>query len=365
VTLRTSALRAFAAGLLAVGLVFVGAAPARADATRRSEWYLSTLKVAEAHRITKGAGVIVAVVDQGVSTRHPDLKGAVLAGRDMVAGVDNGHLDPNGHGTSMAGLIAARGRGGSGLLGIAPEAKILPVRPSNDTTFAAEGIRWAAAHGAKVINMSFAIGGSENLQAAVTEAAAADVVLVGAAGNTGDADNAVEYPVGYPEVLGVGAVDKKGKVAAFSQHGPQVDLVAPGVDIPTVYVTGYHTSRGTSDAAAIVSGAAALVRAKYPELTAAEVVERLTSTAVDKGAKGRDDYYGNGQLDLLAALTAPAPAVSASAPAADAPVAGPAGAAEDDTGGGVPPLAIVAVGLVILAGAVLAIIFFTRRSPSR
>ena len=358
-------MRAVFASLVAVGLVLGGAAPARADATRSSEWYLSTLKVAEAHRITKGAGVIVAVVDQGVSTRHPDLKGAVLSGRDTVAGEDNGHLDPDGHGTAMAGLIAARGRGGSGLLGIAPEAKILPVRPSNDTTFAAEGIRWAASHGAKVINMSFAIGGSENLQAAVKEAAAADVVLVGAVGNTGDKGNAVEYPVGYPEVLGVGAVDKKGKVAAFSQHGAQVDIVAPGVDIPTVYVTGYHTSQGTSDAAAIVSGAAALVRAKYPDLTAAEVVQRLTSTAVDKGDKGRDDYYGSGQLDLLAALTALAPVASASAPAVDEPVATPAATADDDTGGGVPPLAIVAVGLVVLAGAVLAIVFFARRSTSR
>ena len=225
-------LRATVAGLVAVGLVFGGAAPARADGTRSSEWYLSTLKVAQAQRITKGAGVIVAVVDHGVSPRHPDLKGAVLAGRDTVAQTNNGHLDPDGHGTAMAGLIAARGRGGSGLLGIAPEAKILPVRPSNDTTFAAEGIRWAASHGAKVINMSFAIGGSENLEAAVKEAADADVVLVGAAGNTGDEGNAVEYPVGYPGVLGVGAVDRKGKIAASPSTAPRWTSSRPASTSP-------------------------------------------------------------------------------------------------------------------------------------
>jgi type VII secretion-associated serine protease mycosin len=366
------------AALTAVAVVFVGAAPAQADAVRDDQWYLSTLEVARAQRITKGAGVVVGVVDQGVSAGHRDLKGAVLAGRDTVAQRNNAHLDPDGHGTAMAGIIAARGRGGSGLLGIAPEAKILPVRPSNDTTFAAAGIRWAASHGAKVINVSFAIGGSENLQAAVQEAAAADVVLVGAVGNSGDEDNALEYPVGYPEVLGVGAVDRHGTVAAFSQHGPQVDLVAPGTDIPTLYPgDDYRTVRGTSDAAAIVSGAAALVRARFPDLSAAEVVQRLTSTAVDKGAEGRDDYYGNGQLDLMAALTAPGPAASTAPGPAASTAPGPAAStvpagteapvaastpATDDGGGGISPLALVAAGAALLTGAVVAIVFATRRS---
>jgi type VII secretion-associated serine protease mycosin len=357
--------RAGVAVAVTLAVVFVGAVPARADGTRRDEWYLSTLQVTQAQRITKGAGVVVAVVDQGVSTEHPDLKGAVLAGRDTVAQKNDGHFDPDGHGTAMAGIIAARGRGGSGLLGLAPEAKILPVRPSNDTYFAAEGIRWAASHGAKVINMSFAIGGSENLQAAVKEAAVADVVLVGAVGNTGDKGNALEYPVAYPEVLGVGAVDRTGKVPGFSQHGPQVDIVAPGTDIPSLYLgNDYRTGRGTSDAAAIVSGAAALVRAKYPDLSAAEVVQRLTETAIDKGDRGRDDYYGNGQLDLVAALTAPQPATSSAPAVTHAPAAAPAAAADEGHRGGIPPLAIIAAGVVILAGAVLAVIFAIRRSSN-
>jgi type VII secretion-associated serine protease mycosin len=353
------------AAIAAMVAVLVSAPPARADAIRDREWWLSTLKVAQAQRITKGAGITVAVVDSGVNARHPDLEGAVLAGRDTVDGKD-GRSDSDGHGTAMAGIIAARGRGGSGVLGIAPEAKILPVRPSNDTTFAAEGIRWAAAHGAKVINLSFAIGKSDNLHAAVREAAEADVVLVGAAGNSGNKDNDAEYPVSYPEVLGVGAVDRKGKVLPFSQHGPQVDIVAPGIDMPTAGLDDkYRTGWGTSNAAAVVSGAAALIRARHPDLTAAQVVQLLTSTATDKGDKGRDDYYGSGELNLVAALTAPPPRPSAAAPrVTDAQAAVPASASGGGTGGGIRPLAIVAAGIVLLAGAVLVVILAVRRSSA-
>jgi type VII secretion-associated serine protease mycosin len=362
---RRGWLRSVGAAVAALVVVLGSAVPARADSIRDDEWWLATLKVAQAQRITKGAGVTVAVVDSGVNADHPDLRGAVLAGRNTVSGKD-GRSDTDGHGTAMAGLIAARGRGGSGVLGIAPAAKILPVRPSNDTMYAAEGIRWAAAHGAKVINMSFAIAGSENLHAAVREAAADDVVLVGAAGNSGDQGNAAEYPVSYPEVLGVGAVDRKGKVLPFSQHGEQVDLVAPGVDMPTAGLgDAYRTGFGTSNAAALVSGAAALIRAKHPDLTAAQVVQLLTSTATDKGDKGRDDYYGNGELNLVKALTAPAPRPSASAPQiTDAPVAAPA-ASDEDTGGGIPPLVIVVAGVVLLAIAVFVVIFAVRRSQAR
>jgi type VII secretion-associated serine protease mycosin len=363
---RRGVLRPITAAVAALIVVLGSAAPARADAIRDDEWWFTTLDVAQAQRISKGAGVTVAVLDSGVNARHPDLRGAILAGRNTVSGKD-GRSDTDGHGTAMASLIAARGRGSSGLLGIAPAVMILPVRPSNDTFFAAEGIRWAAAHGAKVINMSFAISGSDNLHAAVRAAAAADVVLVGAAGNTGDKANAAEYPVSYPEVLGVGAIDRTGKVLRFSQHGPQVDLVAPGVDMPTAGLGDqYRTAFGTSNAAALVSGAAAMIRAKHPEYTAAQVVQILTSTATDKGDKGRDDYYGNGELDLVKALTAAAPRPAPSIPQiTDAPAAAPAPGSGDDSGGGIPPVAIVAVGVVLLAGAVLIAIIAARRARAR
>jgi type VII secretion-associated serine protease mycosin len=345
--------RATIAAIAALVAVIGPAAPARADSVRDGEWWLRTLKVAQAQHITKGAGVTVAVVDSGVNAGHPDLKGTVLAGRDMVSGKD-ARWDADGHGTAMAGIIAARGRGGSGVVGIAPAAKILPVRPANDTAFAAEGIRWAAAHGARVMNLSFAIAPSEELHTAIQEAAAADVVLIGAAGNSGDKDNSAEYPVSYPEVLGVGGVDQKGRVLPFSQHGPQVDIVAPGTDMITAGLADtYRTGWGTSNAAAVVSGAAALIRARHPGLSATQVVRLLTATATDRGRPGRDDYYGSGVLNLVAALTAapPSPAPTSATAVSQAPAA--VAAPEPTADPGLPPLLIVAAGVVLLLVAAL------------
>jgi subtilisin family serine protease len=274
-----------------------------------------------------------------------------------------------GHGTGIAGIIAGRERGNSngyGVLGIAPKAKILPIRPVNDSYFVAQGIRYAVAQGAKVINMSFETHPSESLQSALREAAAADVVLVGAAGNEGEEGNEQEYPGAYPEVLTVGALERNNKIAPFSNHGAQVDLAAPGVDIRAPAPDGkYVRVEGSSASAAIVSGAAALIRAKHPDLSAAQVVERLTATAIDRGDKGRDDYYGAGQLDLMAALTAPQPAAVTSPPpaptGADAPVAVPRSPASRDDDGAIPPLLFVAVGGVLLIGVIVAVALATRR----
>ncbi|MEU7902788.1 S8 family serine peptidase [Actinoplanes sp. NPDC049118] len=359
-------LRRALAGLAAIAVVLGPAAPARAEGIRDQQWYLGPLKVGEAQRITKGDGVIVALLDTGVDATHPDLRGAVLPGRQVVQNKPAGNLDSVGHGTGMAGVIAGRGHDGDrGVLGIAPRAKIMPIRPINDTYFVAQGIRYAVANGAKVINMAFATRDSESLRAAVREAAAADVVLIGTPGNDGDTDNELEYPGAYPEVLTVGAVDRKNKIAKFSNHGRQVDLVAPGVEIPgpapdNKYVLG----NGTSGAAAIVAGSAALIRARYPDLSAAEVVDRLIGTAIDRGAKGRDDYYGNGQLNLLAALTAaqPRPSASAAPPATDAPAAVAVATPADDDGDGIPPLVIVGAGLVLLLAAVPVAVFLIVRS---
>ncbi len=355
--------RQMLAGVAALAIVLTSALPARADAPRNRQWYLKALKVAEAQRITKGAGVVVAVLDTGVEAGHPDLKGAVLPGINTVREGAKGNADTEGHGTGMAGIIAARGRGGErGLIGIAPAARILPIRPADDPIFAADGLRYAAANGAKVINMSFGVGSSDRLREAVQVALAADMVLVASAGNTGDTDNNVDYPGGYPQVLTVGATDRTGKIAKFSQHGPQVDIVAPGTDIYTAGLGGaYREGFGTSNAAAVVSGAAALIRAEYPDLTAAQVVERLTSTAVDRGDPGRDDYYGYGELDLIAALTAPAPAQSAAPRVTDAAAAAPT-ARDRDAAGGVPPLALAGIGLVLLVIALPAVRAAVRRS---
>jgi len=348
----------------AVLTVAFTAVPAHADSIRDKQWYWSPLKVDQAHKVTKGAGVVVAVIDTGVDATHPDLRGAVLPGRQIVQNKPAGNEDGVGHGTGMAGLIAGRGHGsGDGILGIAPEAKILPVRPVNDTYFVGQGIRWAVGQGAKVITLAFEISPGEGLQAAIREAIAADVVIVGTSGNEGQEGNPREYPGAYEEVLTVGAVDRRNRVAPFSNHGAHVDLTAPGVDITVPSPEyGYVQARGTSASAALVAGAAALIRAEHPELSAADVVDRLTGTATDRGDKGKDDYYGAGQLNLLAALTAPQPKPSSAAPAtADAPVAAPGRTPADDGDGGIPPLLIVAAGVVLLAGAVTAVALVARR----
>ncbi|PRY28213.1 type VII secretion-associated serine protease mycosin [Pseudosporangium ferrugineum] len=363
--------RVVAAVVAGVLVVLVSGGPARADEARERQWFWGPLEVAKAQRITKGAGVTVAVLDTGVDARHPDLRGAVLPGRQTVQNKPAGNDDGVGHGTGIAGIIGGRGHGsGDGVLGIAPEAKILPVRPVNDSYFVAQGIRYAVAQGAKVINMSFETRASESLRAALREAAAADVVLVGAAGNEGDKGNEQEYPSAYPEVLTVGALQRNNKIAPFSNHGPQVDLAAPGVEIPAPAPEGrYVTLEGSSAAAAIVSGSAALIRAEHPDLSAAEVVARLTGTAIDRGAKGRDDFYGAGQLDLMAALTAPQPAASSSPPAGANGQTAPNGQAAAprppdstaDDGGGLPPLLFVAIGVVLLVVAGGVVLVLRRR----
>ena len=355
--------RRLGAALAAVALVVAVPTPARADSVRDKLWYLDSLDVAAAQRISKGSDVVVAVLDTGVDAKHPDLKGAVLAGNNTTRPGATGNADTEGHGTGMAGIIAARGRGDRGVVGIAPAAKILPIRPADDPYFAADGIRWAVQHGAKVINMSFGLPDSETLHSAIREASDAGVVLVSSVGNTGDKDNKPDYPGAYPEVIGVGAIGRDGKIAKFSQHGPQVDLVAPGVDIEQAGLYGtYRNGFGSSNSAAVVSGAAALILAEFPDLTPQQMADRLSGTAKDKGDRGRDDYYGHGELDLVKALTAPQPASSSPAPpTAGAPAAVPPTSASDSDGG-IPPLVFIGAGLLLLLVAVFAITMAIRRS---
>jgi type VII secretion-associated serine protease mycosin len=358
------AFRAAAAATVCIALAMLSGPSALADRSRDEQWYLGALRVPDAQRISKGAGVTVAVIDSGVWAGHPDLKGAVLAGTNILGNGGDGRTDNEGHGTAMAGIIAGRGVGGSNsVLGLAPAAQILPVRPTGSPLLVARAIEWAVDHGATVINMSFKVQPTPGLERAIQDAAAADVVLVGAAGNTGDGANDQEYPAAYPEVLAVVSTDRAGAIESSSQHGSQVDLAAPGVAMLTAdgqKSTGYAVTSGTSDAAAVVSGAAALIRAEYPNLSAAQVVQRLTSTAVDKGAPGRDDAYGYGELDLMAALTAK------SVPAASSPAPGgsqDAVAADPDSGAGgsrVRSLLFVGIGVVLL-GAVLAVVLMRMR----
>jgi type VII secretion-associated serine protease mycosin len=296
----------------------LAAGSAWADNIRDLEWYLGFLRIPQAHQVSQGDGVIVAVLDTGVNAQQPELSGNVLPGFDSVAN-DNGWIDDSGHGTAMASLIAAHGKNATdGALGLAPQAKILPIKigvtgHDNDAYEIEHGIPWAVSHGAKVICMAFAgPGGTDNLKRAVADAEAADVVLVAGVGNRPEAAE-VGYPAAYPGVIAVGGVGRNGNHADWSVTGSQVVLSAPAVDIVAPHANGeYLSAFGTSDATAIVAGVAALVRAKYPNLSAAEVVHRLTATATDKGPPGRDDQYGYGIVNPVAALTADVPPLQTS-----------------------------------------------------
>jgi type VII secretion-associated serine protease mycosin len=368
-----------AACAAAVLCLLAGATPAFADVARSRQWHLAALDVTAAHRLSRGDGVTVAVIDTGVDARHPDLAGNVLPGIDLIGGSDDGRIDRDGHGTAMAGLVAAHGHGtGDGALGIAPRARILPVRASyghvGDAGLTAQGIDLAVERGAQVILIAASTGAIARLSRAVENAVAHDVVVVASVGNR-PSDVAVGYPARYPGVLAAGATGRTGGLAKVSVTGPEVVMTAPGVDIVSTDVRrGYRIGTGTSDSAAILGGAAALVRAEFPDATAAEVIHRLTATATDKGAPGRDDRYGYGVLDLVSALTRtdipapapPAPRASAAVPVPSVAIPEPL---VDDSG----PLlrftpafylaATLAVLMLAVGGAVLIWLFARRRRP--
>ncbi|MEV0328477.1 S8 family serine peptidase [Micromonospora echinospora] len=310
------------ATLVAAVAVVLPAIPAQADPIRDDQWHLRFLKVTEAHRITQGEGVGVAVPDTGVDP-HPDLRNNLLPGTNILAGGSSeGRQDPNSHGTGMAGLIAAHGRhGGNGALGIAPKAKLLPITSTSADNLSnpddlAAGIEYAVRQGTQVISISTGGGSTSRLREAIDAALAADIVVVAAAGNHPQ-DFVVGYPARHPGVVAVGGVDRNGNHAAVSVTGREIDVVAPATDIYSTSMDGkYRKGTGTSNSAAIVAGAVALIRARYPELPATEVVHRLTATAIDKGPPGRDDQYGYGVIDLVAALTADVPPLAAQSPTA-------------------------------------------------
>ncbi|MEU0833977.1 type VII secretion-associated serine protease mycosin [Streptomyces sp. NPDC005969] len=319
--------RALGAVCAATAFALLPAVPARADTIRPQQWGLQALHTDRAWQTTRGKGITVAVVDTGVDGSLPDLAGQVLPGKDMIGfGAGRGDRSWARHGTAMAGIIAGHGHGvgrGDGVLGIAPEAKILPVRvileasdPSrakareSRSTALADGIRWAADHGADVINLSLGDdsesahpdGGED---AAIQYALKKGAVVVASAGNGGEKGDHISYPAAYPGVIAVAAVDRYGTHAAFSTRRWYATVSAPGVDIvvpsPDRH---YYMEWGTSAASAFVSGAVALVRAAHPGLSPAQVKKLLVDTARDSPEGGRDDSRGYGIVDPAAAIKA-------------------------------------------------------------
>lgn len=265
-------------------------------------FWIAQLGLDEAWVTSRGDGVVVAVVDTGVDDDRQDLVGRVLPGAEFPE-LGTGWHDTTGHGTDIAGLIAGRD-------GVAPGARVLPVRLAGGAADAVAAVKWAVDHGAKVVNLSLG-GATGDYAEALRHAAERDVLVVAAAGNS-DRDREVTAPARTAGVLAVSAVDRDGRFRPdVSVSGPAVALAAPGVDIPTAR----GNRSGTSYAAALVSGTAALVRAARPHLTAPEVAELLKSTARDAGPPGRDPEYGFGVVDPPRAL-AEASAKGSSGPSA-------------------------------------------------
>ncbi|MFE9692863.1 type VII secretion-associated serine protease mycosin [Micromonospora sp. NPDC005806] len=337
--LNVGMLRPVAAGLVA-GLMVLGAAQPAAAAPRRTEqWYLGELRIDQVHKLSTGRGVIVGVVDSGVDATHPDIRGQVLPGGRSYGGAGDGRADGDGHGTHMAGIIAATNASRDGVDGIAPDVKILPIkikRATEEVSDAASalGIRMAVDGGAKVINLSYGTPGAASAEeeAAIKYALDRDVVVVASAGNTAKGDVDVISPANVPGVIAVTGTTKGGAFWSGSVQGPEAVVSAPGDSIYNIGPEhGYGWGDGTSDSSAIVSGIAALIRSKYPDLDAPNVINRIIKTARDAGPPGRDPQYGFGRIDPVAALTANVPTVSANpllAPAAASQA--PGQAAEDD-----------------------------------
>nr|BFD84876.1 type VII secretion-associated serine protease mycosin [Streptomyces sp. Xyl84] len=310
----------------AAGMLLVGAAalPAHAESVRGQQWFLDAMKAEQMWKTSTGQGITVAVLDTGVNADHPDLAGRILPGKDM-ASTERGdeHTDYEGHGTSMAGFIAATGAraGGHGAFGLAPGTKILPVRLPRvekldpgvaDKEFAtamATGIRYATDHGAKVINISQAstVGGTE-LTSAVKYALDKGALVFAGVGNDGDKGNPVMYPAATPGAVGVAAIGKNLKKTAESEFGPQVDMAAPGEDMVEACGgrTGLCTSHGTSDATALASASAALIWSAHPTWTNNQVLRVMLNTigAPVDGSK-RTDSIGYGIVRPRIALTEP------------------------------------------------------------
>ncbi|WP_329597207.1 S8 family serine peptidase [Streptomyces pseudovenezuelae] len=382
----TALLRSVTCGATVSALLFAAAPLAAADQIREDQWALKALNAESAWKISKGGGVTVALIDDGVNASHIDLQGNVLAGKDFMDGGSPTPAVGDDHGTAMAAIIAAHGHGANdGVIGLAPEAKILPIRefgtggPGMDVS-----IRYAVDHGASVVNVSQCFDSSsqedvDKVSEAVAYALSHDVLVIGGAGNDGNSSKC--YPASAPGALGVGAVKNDGQIWEKSNSGSQVSLVAPGTNIVSAKGTGstYVSGNGTSDATAFTSAAAALLRSKFPDLTAGQIANRLVKTAVlpdaEKGLSLPDKSYGYGIIQPVAALKDDIPAGSKygplvvpeslkGKPAASSPNAADAEQEKADNKAMLIWAAIGAVGLAVVGLIVFLVVKASKRNKN-
>jgi hypothetical protein len=269
-----------------------------------AQYALLKLRLPLAHTLAHGANVTIAVIDSGVDLKHPELANAIASSFDALGSKEGPHL----HGTAIAGAIVAHAR----LMGAAPEARILAIRAfgaaptgAESTSFVVlKALDYAAAHGAQIVNMSFAGPKDALIERGIAAAAAKGIVMVAASGNAGPKSPPL-YPAANTNVIAVSATDAQDKLFAASNRGSHIALAAPGVDIflPAPDEK-YQMASGTSFSAAYVSGLAALMLERNPALKPDEVRAILMRTARDLGAPGRDDQFGAGEADAYAAVSA-------------------------------------------------------------
>ena len=272
-------------------------------ASETIDWGLKDLQIPSYWRQSRGEGVRVAVLDTGAELAHPDLKGAVLGAADFTGSYD-GPSDRSGHGTHVAGIIAAR-ENNFGVIGVAPGcqlliAKVLGDYGSGDIRSIQAGIEWAVQSGAQIISMS--LGSpypTPALQQTIQWAVSQGVYVIAAAGNAGPTPNTVGYPAAYPETLAVGSVATGRQISSFSSRGNDVDLVAPGDQILSTYLGGgYARLSGTSMATPFVSGVVALLVASGAAPAGqSALIDLLIRNTIDLGARGPDPNYGFGLID--------------------------------------------------------------------
>ncbi|MFE1379443.1 type VII secretion-associated serine protease mycosin [Streptomyces sp. NPDC058740] len=416
--MRTSSGRAIGSGSLvaatmALTLLGIGAVPAHAESVRDQQWHLDAMKADQMWKISQGEGVVVAVIDSGVDKSIPDLRGQVLPGKDYSLLEGDEYRDIDNHGTGMAALIAGTGARGpaQGSFGLAPKAKILPIRvPYNEERWATKkrvkesfsqsmaiAIRYAADSDAKILNISVASPrkpGPE-LAEAVKYALSKNKLIFAGVGNTADEGNEVEYPAATPGVVGIGGMTKKASWWKKSQTGPQVDLAAPAENITNACTGGTQLCEGsgTSSATALASASAALIWAKHPDWTNNQVLRVMLNTAgKPTNGKLRTDYIGYGGVrprialtnpgdpgpadvyplpDLAAAEASASPSGSASASAAPAPsdsgqkpTVEPSAAASSEGSGNTALWIALGVGAAVLVGGAVAVAVVRSRRRS-
>jgi Subtilase family len=280
-----------------------------------AQYELAKLRLPQAHMISQGDDVLVAVIDSGVDADHAELAGTVAATYDTLSTAPK----PDKHGTAIAGLIAGHGK----LIGAAPAAKILAVRAFNPkeagaaegTTFnILKGLDWAAANHARIINMSFAGPSDPAIHRSLEAAYKKGIVLIAAAGNAGPKSPPL-YPAADPNVIAVTATDAQDKLFPLANRGGHIAIAAPGAHIlVAIPHGGYEVSSGTSYAAAEITGIVALMLERKPNLTPDQVRTILLATARDLGPKGRDTKFGAGLADAYGSLMAEGTPHTASVP---------------------------------------------------